>query len=113
MHAHLHLYTHLHLQAPCLNTHPLPANPPPTPPGDYNTSPDRHLGPAQLDRGLRPALLVSEATYATTLRESKKARERDLLGEVRGRRRRRCGQLACAFHGMPWRVSWDADPGVG
>uniref|UniRef100_A0A7S3QU97 Metallo-beta-lactamase domain-containing protein n=1 Tax=Dunaliella tertiolecta TaxID=3047 RepID=A0A7S3QU97_DUNTE len=49
--------------------------------GDYNTTPDRHLGAAHLER-LRPDLLVSEATYATTLRDSKKSRERGFMGEV-------------------------------
>jgi len=49
--------------------------------GDYNTTPDRHLGAAQMER-LRPDLLISEATYATTLRDSKKSRERSLLDEV-------------------------------
>jgi hypothetical protein len=49
--------------------------------GDYNTAPDRHLGAAALLRP-RPDLLITEATYATTLRDSKKSRERDLLTEV-------------------------------
>jgi integrator complex subunit 11 len=55
----------------------------PVPAGDYNTSADRHLRSAVLPSQLRPDLLISEATYATTLRDSKKTRERELVGEVR------------------------------
>lgn len=43
--------------------------------GDYNMTPDRHLGAAQIDR-LHLDLLISESTYATTIRDSKYARER-------------------------------------
>ncbi|GLI59847.1 hypothetical protein VaNZ11_001835 [Volvox africanus] len=59
--------------------------------GDFNSSPDRHLGPAEprLPPGgpsgaafRRPDVLISEATYAATLRDSKRARERDLLSAV-------------------------------
>jgi hypothetical protein len=50
--------------------------------GDYNTAADRHLRAAALPR-LRPDLLISESTYATTLRDSKKTRERELIAEVR------------------------------
>jgi integrator complex subunit 11 len=49
--------------------------------GDYNMTPDRHLGAAQIDR-CRPDLLISESTYATTIRDSKRARERDFLKKV-------------------------------
>lgn len=49
--------------------------------GDYNTTPDRHLGAAHMER-LRPDLLISESTYATTLRDSKKSRERGFMVEV-------------------------------
>ena len=49
--------------------------------GDYNTTSDRHLGAAHAER-LRPDVLISESTYATTLRDSKKSRERDFLQAV-------------------------------
>ena len=50
-------------------------------PGDYNTSADRHLGAARVDR-LHPDVLISESTYATTLRDGRRARERDFLQAV-------------------------------
>ncbi|CAJ0577099.1 unnamed protein product, partial [Mesorhabditis spiculigera] len=50
--------------------------------GDYNMTPDRHLGAARVLPGLRPDLLISESTYATTIRDSKRARERDFLKKV-------------------------------
>ncbi|KAI8813545.1 beta-lactamase-like protein [Cladochytrium replicatum] len=46
--------------------------------GDYNSAPDRHLGPARIDK-CRPDLLITETTYATTIRDSKRSRERDFL----------------------------------
>lgn len=49
--------------------------------GDYNMTPDRHLGAAQIDR-LQPDLVITESTYATTIRDSKHARERDFLKAV-------------------------------
>jgi integrator complex subunit 11 len=49
--------------------------------GDYNMTPDRHLGAAWIDR-CRPDLLISESTYATTIRDSKKCREHDFLKKV-------------------------------
>ena len=49
--------------------------------GDYNMTPDRHLGSARCDK-LRPDLMITESTYATTIRESKRWRERDLLEQV-------------------------------
>ncbi|KAH7298256.1 hypothetical protein KP509_25G033800 [Ceratopteris richardii] len=49
--------------------------------GDYNMTPDRHLGAAQIDR-LKPDLIITESTYATTIRDSKHARERDFLQAV-------------------------------
>lgn len=51
--------------------------------GDYNTSADRHLGAAATVSRLRPDLLISESTYGTTIRDSKKSREREFLSEVR------------------------------
>ncbi|XP_038602095.1 integrator complex subunit 11 [Tachyglossus aculeatus] len=49
--------------------------------GDYNMTPDRHLGAAWIDK-CRPNLLISESTYATTIRDSKRCRERDFLKKV-------------------------------
>ena len=50
--------------------------------GDYNMTPDRHLGAAEADLALRPDVLITESTYATTLRDSKRARERDFLKNI-------------------------------
>ena len=44
-------------------------------------TPDRHLGAAWIDK-CRPDLLITESTYATTIRESKRCRERDFLKKV-------------------------------
>lgn len=49
--------------------------------GDYNMTPDRHLGAAWVDK-CRPTLLITESTYATTIRDSKRCRERDFLKKV-------------------------------
>ncbi|GJW03284.1 cleavage and polyadenylation specificity factor subunit 3-II [Tanacetum coccineum] len=49
--------------------------------GDYNMTPDRHLGAAQIDR-LQLDLLITESTYATTYRDSKYVREREFLKAV-------------------------------
>jgi integrator complex subunit 11 len=49
--------------------------------GDYNMTPDRHLGSAWIDK-CRPDLLITESTYATTIRDSKRCRERDFLLKV-------------------------------
>lgn len=49
--------------------------------GDYNMTPDRHLGPASIDK-LRPDLFITETTYATMIRDSKRCRERDLLKRI-------------------------------
>jgi integrator complex subunit 11 len=46
--------------------------------GDFNTVADRHLGAAQVGR-LQPHVLITESTYATSIRESKRCREADLL----------------------------------
>jgi len=50
--------------------------------GDFNMTPDRHLGSAWIDK-CRPNLLITESTYATTIRDSKRLRERDFLMKVR------------------------------
>ncbi|KAK3133275.1 hypothetical protein QOZ80_6AG0534520 [Eleusine coracana subsp. coracana] len=49
--------------------------------GDYNMTPDRHLGAAQIDR-LELDLLITESTYAKTVRDSRHAREREFLKAV-------------------------------
>ncbi|XP_055329377.1 integrator complex subunit 11-like [Paramacrobiotus metropolitanus] len=49
--------------------------------GDYNMTPDRHLGSAWIDR-CRPDVLITESTYATTIRDSKRIREREFLKKV-------------------------------
>ncbi|EDQ87993.1 uncharacterized protein MONBRDRAFT_37658 [Monosiga brevicollis MX1] len=49
--------------------------------GDYNMSPDRHLGAAWIDR-CEPDVIISESTYATTIRDSRRAREHDLLTKI-------------------------------
>ncbi|KAI9288513.1 beta-lactamase-like protein [Umbelopsis sp. AD052] len=49
--------------------------------GDYNMTPDRHLGSAWIDK-MRPDVLITESTYATTIRDSKRSRERDFLKKV-------------------------------
>ncbi|XP_028752505.1 cleavage and polyadenylation specificity factor subunit 3-II isoform X2 [Neltuma alba] len=49
--------------------------------GDYNMTPDRHLGAAQIDR-LRLDLVITESTYATTIRDSRYSREREFLKAV-------------------------------
>ncbi|TKS76590.1 Integrator complex subunit 11 [Collichthys lucidus] len=60
--------------------------------GDYNMTPDRHLGAAWIDK-CRPDILISESTYATTIRDSKRCRERGLSEEsARKHRKRRQGK---------------------
>ena len=46
--------------------------------GDYNSYADRHLGSACAPR-LRPNILITETTYSTTIRETKRDRERSML----------------------------------
>lgn len=52
--------------------------------GDYNMTPDRHLGAAWVTR-CSPDLLITESTYATTIRDSKRTREREFLEKVHAR----------------------------
>ncbi|CAI2728983.1 unnamed protein product [Schistosoma spindalis] len=52
--------------------------------GDYNMTPDRHLGAAWVSR-CRPDLLITESTYATTIRDSKRTREREFLEKIHAR----------------------------
>eukprot|EP00775_Hariotina_reticulata_P005494 gene5494-5729_t len=49
--------------------------------GDFNTVPDRHLPGASVPK-LRPSLLISESTYATSLREGRRTRERQLMALI-------------------------------
>lgn len=49
--------------------------------GDFNSTADRHLGACWIEK-VQPLLLISESTYATTLRESKRFREREFLKVV-------------------------------
>ena len=44
-------------------------------------TPDRHLGSAWIDR-CRPDVFITESTYATTIRDSKRIREREFLKKV-------------------------------
>ena len=46
--------------------------------GDFNSNSDRHLGAAYVDK-IKPHILITESTYANTIRDSKRARERDFL----------------------------------
>lgn len=46
--------------------------------GDFHSNADRHLGAAWIDK-VKPDLLISECTYGTVIRESKRSRERIFL----------------------------------
>ena len=49
--------------------------------GDFNTTPDRHLRAAWIDE-CRPDLMITESTYATTVRDSRRHRETQLLRRI-------------------------------
>ncbi|UKK01463.2 hypothetical protein MACK_002277 [Theileria orientalis] len=49
--------------------------------GDFNTVPDKHLGPAKVP-SIEPDVLICETTYATFVRQSKKATEVELCNLV-------------------------------
>ncbi|KAI9293499.1 Metallo-hydrolase/oxidoreductase [Neoconidiobolus thromboides FSU 785] len=49
--------------------------------GDYNMTPDRHLGSAWIEK-LRPDVLITESTYGTMVRESKRTREKSFLKNI-------------------------------
>lgn len=49
--------------------------------GDYNMTPDRHLGAAWIDRCC-PDVLITESTYATMVRDSRRTREHEFLHNV-------------------------------
>lgn len=46
--------------------------------GDYNSYADRHLGAASAPR-LNPNVIITETTYATTIRDTKRDRQRNML----------------------------------
>ena len=46
--------------------------------GDYNSYADRHLGSAYAPR-LNPNVIITETTYATTIRDTKRDRQRKML----------------------------------
>eukprot|EP01130_Rhizamoeba_saxonica_P008372 TRINITY_DN3380_c0_g1_i2.p1 TRINITY_DN3380_c0_g1~~TRINITY_DN3380_c0_g1_i2.p1 ORF type:complete len:580 (-),score=103.89 TRINITY_DN3380_c0_g1_i2:116-1855(-) len=50
--------------------------------GDYNMTPDRHLGSARVEDKIRPDILITETTYATTIRDSKRMREGNFLKRI-------------------------------
>ena len=52
--------------------------------GDYNMTPDRHLGAAWIDK-CRPDLLISESTYATTIRYENYSFPLHFLDEIKSR----------------------------
>lgn len=49
--------------------------------GDYNTTPDRHLGPAAI-KCLKPDLLITESTYGSITRDCRRVKEREFLKAV-------------------------------
>lgn len=50
--------------------------------GDFNSNADRHLGGAAVIEKIHPDILITETTYATTIRDSKRLRERAFLQQV-------------------------------
>ncbi|GBE61245.1 cleavage and polyadenylation specificity protein, putative [Babesia ovata] len=49
--------------------------------GDFNTSPDKHLGPAYIPQ-LKPDVLICESTYASVVRQPRRATEMELCTVV-------------------------------
>ena len=49
--------------------------------GDFNSNADRHLGAAWIDK-CRPDVLITETTYADTLRDSKRYLKKGFMGMV-------------------------------
>lgn len=49
--------------------------------GDYNMTADRHLGGAWIEP-LRPDLCITETTYANSIRDPKRAREREFFKTI-------------------------------
>ena len=49
--------------------------------GDFNTTPDRHLGPADI-RQLNPDVLITESTFATTAKAVRRKREMEFVEAV-------------------------------
>merc|ERR1719387_2689903 len=50
--------------------------------GDFTMVPDHHLSAARVPSGLRPDVLITETTYSTTIRSSKRAREMELCRKI-------------------------------
>ena len=46
--------------------------------GDYNSYADRHLGAASAPR-MNPNVIITQTTYATTIRDTKRDRQRKML----------------------------------
>ena len=46
--------------------------------GDFNTTPDRHLGPAEIPC-VHCDVLITESTYATSVRDSRRVREHEFI----------------------------------
>lgn len=49
--------------------------------GDFHSNADRHLGAAWIEK-VKPDLLISECTYGTIIRDSKRAREKNFLKQI-------------------------------
>lgn len=49
--------------------------------GDFNTAPDKHLGPARVPP-LQPDVLICESTYASVVRQPRRATEMELCTVV-------------------------------
>lgn len=85
--------------------------------GDYNMTPDRHLGAAWIDK-VRPDLLITETTYATTIRDSKRQREREFLKNIHscvekgGKVRKLCRVLLGVINNKSFPTFPLADPGA-
>jgi len=50
--------------------------------GDFTMVPDHHLSAARLPLALRPDVLITESTYATTIRSSKRLKEQELCRKI-------------------------------
>ena len=49
--------------------------------GDFNSNADRHLGAAYIDK-IEPDIVITETTYCTIVRDSKRQREANFLKRV-------------------------------
>lgn len=66
--------------------------------GDFNTTPDQHLRGAWIER-LNPDVLITESTYATTIRQSKRYREQEFLWKIK-----QCVTRGCDGGGLGGKV---------